>query len=166
MFYDEIFKAFRKAEIQYLVAGGVAVNLHGVPRFTMDLDLIIFLETENILKATHTLKKMGYQPRVPVDPEELADPDKRELWKMERNMRVFSFFHEKYPQQVIDLFIEHPLPYEIMDKEKKIVMFRDTPVPLVGRDHLKQMKEVAGRAQDLSDIRALNTLEEEEQKDG
>lgn len=40
MFYGEVFKALNKAKVQYVVAGGTAVVLHGYRRFTDDLDLI------------------------------------------------------------------------------------------------------------------------------
>ena len=37
MFYFEVFKAFYQEKIKYLVVGGLAVNLHGVPRITYDI---------------------------------------------------------------------------------------------------------------------------------
>ncbi len=40
MAYDEVFRALSAKKARYLVAGGVAVNLLGVPRMTADLDLI------------------------------------------------------------------------------------------------------------------------------
>jgi len=43
MFYGEVFKALNKDKVKYVVAGGVAVNLYGYPRFTKDLDDIIQL---------------------------------------------------------------------------------------------------------------------------
>jgi len=47
MFYGEVFKALNKAKVKYVVAGGVAVALHGYQRFTQDLDLYVLLETKN-----------------------------------------------------------------------------------------------------------------------
>ncbi len=39
--YAHIFKALSEAKVRYLVAGGIAVNLHQVMRATVDLDLIL-----------------------------------------------------------------------------------------------------------------------------
>ena len=43
MFYEKIFRQFKLEDIHYLVVGGIAVNLYGVPRATQDLDLMIEL---------------------------------------------------------------------------------------------------------------------------
>jgi len=40
MNYYEIFKRFNELKIDYLIVGGLAVNLHGVPRMTYDIDAI------------------------------------------------------------------------------------------------------------------------------
>jgi hypothetical protein len=49
MFYEDIFREFNKQKINYLVIGRLAVNLHGIPRMTQDLDL--FAATELISVA-------------------------------------------------------------------------------------------------------------------
>lgn len=38
-----VFKALDDAGVRFLVAGGVAVNLHGYARMTQDLDLVVEL---------------------------------------------------------------------------------------------------------------------------
>lgn len=47
--YQKLFKLLAQHKIQYLVADGFAVNFHQVQRATVDLDLILHLETKNIL---------------------------------------------------------------------------------------------------------------------
>ena len=44
MFYLNLFKALEKHKVQYLLVGGLAMNLHGVPRTTMDVDLVLALD--------------------------------------------------------------------------------------------------------------------------
>jgi len=43
-------------KIRYLLCGGVAVNLYGVPRTTVDLDLILDLSHENLKNFIFTIK--------------------------------------------------------------------------------------------------------------
>jgi hypothetical protein len=38
--YKKLFKGLSRAGIDYLVVGGLAVNFHGNPRMTCDLDLM------------------------------------------------------------------------------------------------------------------------------
>jgi hypothetical protein len=37
----DVFKSFQQHEVRYVVIGGIAVALHGVPRATFDLDILI-----------------------------------------------------------------------------------------------------------------------------
>ena len=37
--FETIAKALESADVRYLVAGGLAVNAHGILRFTKDIDL-------------------------------------------------------------------------------------------------------------------------------
>lgn len=44
MFYLDLFRELRKHEVQYLVVDGIAINLHGVVRATMDVDLVLAMD--------------------------------------------------------------------------------------------------------------------------
>lgn len=55
MFYLEVFESFSKNSIRYLIVGGLAVNLHGVPRTTQDIDLIVDPDKDNLKKAIETM---------------------------------------------------------------------------------------------------------------
>ncbi len=63
MYYESVFKALQENNVRYAVAGGVALVLHGVVRFTADLDLIVDLEPENLSRFVHTMSGLGYRPR-------------------------------------------------------------------------------------------------------
>lgn len=43
-----IFDKLNSAHVRYLVAGGIAVNVHGYTRMTADLGLVIQMDTDNI----------------------------------------------------------------------------------------------------------------------
>jgi hypothetical protein len=46
MIYEEIFREFEKAKVRYLFVGGVAINLYGYVRLTMDLDIMAVLSDD------------------------------------------------------------------------------------------------------------------------
>ena len=48
--YKKIF-TIKQGRIDCLVVGGLAINFHGIPRMTYDLDLMLLLEPDNILKS-------------------------------------------------------------------------------------------------------------------
>lgn len=141
--------------MEYLVAGGFAVNFHQVNRATVDLDIILHLEKENILKFNSVLAKLGFKPRVPVDGNDLADADKRREWIQEKNMVVFSYFHPEHPFALIDIFVEEPKPFEQMERNKLIVQAFGVKIPVVGLQDLIALKEQAARPKDLLDIQML-----------
>ena len=43
MIYEEIFREFEQKDVRYLIVGGMAVNLYGYLRLTIDLDLMVDL---------------------------------------------------------------------------------------------------------------------------
>ena len=42
-----VFKSFESRDVRYVVIGGIAAILHGVPRATFDLDILIEATEEN-----------------------------------------------------------------------------------------------------------------------
>ena len=58
---ETIVRALNDARVQYLIVGGLAVNAHGYERLTVDVDLVIGLKEENILRALRTLQAAGWQ---------------------------------------------------------------------------------------------------------
>ncbi|MCP9456741.1 MAG: hypothetical protein NNA18_11625 [Nitrospira sp.] len=50
------------------MVGGIAVNLHGYARLTIDLDLLLDLSRDNLALVVRALNELGYVPRAPVRP--------------------------------------------------------------------------------------------------
>jgi len=159
VFYETVFLALNKARVKYLVAGGVAVNLYGVPRITQDLDCLVELTTTNVKKLVRVLKSLGYRPRLPVNPELLADTVIRRQWINQKNMKVFTFYHRQQPVQEIDILVTAPVKPEAALKRKVVKRAGKLGIPLVALSDLIKMKKHAGRPKDLSDIAMLKILQ-------
>jgi hypothetical protein len=159
--YEDIFRKLGEKEIEYVVVGGVALVLHGVVRLTGDLDLFVCLDEGNLLNFTAAMTELGYKPKVPVRAEDLAKKESRRQWQAEKGMRVFSFFHPDKPMQLVDVFIDEPIPYSDAGRGKKIFEAADIRIPVVSIEHLKALKRISSRPQDLADIEALEAIEDE-----
>ena len=59
MYYFEILEGLYKSKVRYLIVGGLSVNLYGVPRVTQDIDIVIAMDRENVLKITSLLKEFS-----------------------------------------------------------------------------------------------------------
>ena|SRR3989338_1124132 len=159
MYYESVFRALNRNRVKYVVAGGMAVVLHGVVRLTVDLDIIVSLIPANVARFASAMEELGYRPKVPVKAIEFADPKKRLSWIKDKGMKVFSFYNPKKVGELIDVFVNEPIPYKDLNKEKKIVSAGKIRIPIVSIKHLKKLKRIAGREQDLADIRSLENLE-------
>lgn len=159
MFYEDVFKTLNKYRVKYVVAGGVAVVLHGVVRLTVDLDLYVNLSDDNLIKFINVLESLGYRPKVPVKGMDFVSVANREMWKKEKEMKVFSFIHLDKPRELIDVFIDEIIDYNKVDSEKIVVKADNLRIPIMSINHLKVLKKIAGREQDLSDIKALDAVQ-------
>lgn len=157
MLYEDLFKTLNENKVKYAITGGVAVNLYGIERATRDLDLLLAMDEENLLKAASVFKNLGYSPKVPVKAEDFANKQIREKWIKEKNMIVFSYIDLKNPYLLIDIIISSPLKYEDIAKNINILISRDEAirVPVISVDDLIKMKKQANRSQDISDIEML-----------
>ena len=66
--------------IDVVGVGGMAVVAHGYGRMTADIDLVVQLKRDNILKALEALAALGFHPRAPVKAEQFADEETRKRW--------------------------------------------------------------------------------------
>ena len=163
-YYFDVLEALSKNKIKYLVGGGLAVILHGAERFTHDIDIIISMNEENILTFNKVLKKLDYIPRVPVNPDDLANKDQVIKWINEKNMKVFSFFNKHDNLKVIDLLINHSLDFDKSYKERVVKKVKDCEINLLSIDDLIRMKELAGRDKDKFDILELKKVKKVKEK--
>lgn len=83
-----ILAALNGADARYLIVGGLAVVAHGYVRYTQDLDIVLQLERDNVLRAMRALTAIGYRPLIPVDATEFADEKMRRSWREEKGMIV------------------------------------------------------------------------------
>lgn len=155
MFYLDLFRSLEQHRVRYLLVGGLAVNLYGVPRMTMDVDVILALDSSNLEDFFQVVRELGLKPALPVALEDLLDPEKRANWVESRNMVAFSLCGEARNVPSVDVLIGVDLPFEQAYSRREIRGLAGIQVSLAALDDLIALKEQAGRAQDISDIEHL-----------
>jgi hypothetical protein len=158
---ERIFAALEASGGRYLVVGGVAVVLHGHPRFTADLDLAIALDPENVERVLGALERLGYVPRAPVPLRAFADPAQRADWERTKGTTVFSLWSAELPGTEVDLFVSEPFPFQAAFARRLRADLGDVVVDVASLDDLIEMKRRAGRPQDLADVRELEAIARE-----
>jgi hypothetical protein len=86
MEYLKIFKELQTREVRYLLCGGMALNIYGIPRMTADIDILVAFETENMFRFEKAIAKLNYKNRFPVDIMKFVDASEREKAVMEKNL--------------------------------------------------------------------------------
>jgi len=158
-YFRPLLAALNEAGARYIVVGGLATILHGYPRITGDIDLIIDLQQDEALKSVSALTALGFFPLAPVPAADFAEKEKRESWRKEKGMLVFSMWQRGEVARVVDLFIENPYPFDEMYARAKIVDLGDAlEIRIASIDDLIGMKTGTGRAKDEEDVIRLREI--------
>ena len=152
MFLIKVCDALEENGVNYAIAGGYAVALHGAVRGTIDIDLVIPLEIEQYVKTEKALLGLGLLARHGLSSEEVFD--QRVSLMKEKHLVAWSFYNVKRPVEIVDIIITHDLlkfTSEQVRIGRKMVNMLDIP-------SLIEMKSKSGRVQDNLDIEALEKL--------
>ncbi len=154
-----ILKLLYLNRVKYLLCGGVAVNLYGVPRTTVDLDLIVDLSPENLKKLFITMKDAGLTLKQPVEEKKILHPLFRKSLIKEKGIKVLTYINLKNPLEIVDFFIDPPVNFDEVFKKKEILKIEDYEIYLVDLETLIKLKEKSKREIDLSDAENLRKIQ-------
>ncbi len=153
--YLHLLAALERDRVRYAIGGGIAAVLHGVPRMTFDLDLIVDLADDNMEALVATLGHERYVPRLPVALADLADRDRRREWTEQRNLIAFSLHHPDRLMEEVDIILVPLIPWSEVATSLEHRTLDGTSVTLLGRAILRKMKLATGREKDRVDAELL-----------
>ena len=156
---EAIVDALNRANVRYLIVGGLAVVAHGYVRFTADLDVVLDLEQGNASRAVSALATLNYRPRAPVPLAAFADSTQRAQWVADKGLTVFSLWSADHLATEVDLFVEEPFDFaKAYAAAASLEIGPGVVASFVSLDDLIDMKRRAGRPADLDDIEQLQRL--------
>lgn len=158
----EIITSLSENEVEFIICGGMAAVFHGVERMTMDVDISLNMESQNIKKFLPVVKNLGLIPRVPVPPESLLDKKQVESFVREKNALVFTFVDPDRPYRQIDVFLTRDKSYDLLKKHTVNANIGNQKVKIISAAKLLQMKLAVDppRDKDTLDIAALKKIVE------
>ena len=147
--------ALNRSEVPYALCGGMAVVLHGHPRLTRDVDLLI--RKQDLEAAEAALATAGFTlpgGMLPFDP---GGRHERNVFRLSKRVADDILADDIL---TVDLLL---LPDFLRDvwEDREVYELDGVPVTVVSADGLIAMKRVAGRHQDLSDIEHLERAREQ-----
>jgi len=159
MFYLDLFRCLHERRVRYLLVGGLAMNLHGVPRMTMDVDLVLAMDDANLDAFLACARALGLKPQAPVPIEALKDPAQRRQWIETKNVIAFALGAPDASGATVDILIHHALD---IDAAMAAASTRDVdgvPVRLCAVGDMITLKQGTGRRQDAADIEHLRRIQ-------
>jgi predicted nucleotidyltransferase len=142
------FELLNKFNVEYMIIGGVAVNVHGYTRATGDLDIWYNPTNENYSNLLKAIKEFGF------DTNEIADAVNNPLKAFIR-IPLESFYLE------LLAIIDGKMKYEeVYARTYDFKIDGDLTVKVIGYDDLIQNKIMSRRAKDLEDIAQLSRRRE------
>lgn len=153
---EQIFAALDAHKVEYVVIGGIAVQVYGHVRMTNDIDLIPAPTPQNLERLATALKELEARvlntgsEHLAIDAQMLP---RATLWQL-------ATLHGD-----IDILHDAPgaAPFPQLRERALLITLGDHPIPIASRDDLIKMKRAAGRQIDLSDVAALTEPEHRQQ---
>ena len=157
MFYLDLFRCLHRRDVRYLLAGGLAMNLHGVPRTTMDVDLVLALDEANLDAFIECARDLGLKPQAPVPLESLLDPEARRSWIEQKHLIAFALAGSP-GTPTVDVLLKHALDFDDAFGRTLVQEVESVPIHVASLDDMITLKQNTGRRQDEDDIAHLLRL--------
>lgn len=158
MFYVDFFSALTRHKVDYLLIGGLAVSLHGVERATMDVDITVAMNPDNLASLIETARELRLTPVLPVPLETLNDLELLRMWHTERHLEAFALRAPELAGVTVDVLLFPPVEFAGMARRAVELNVANTPIRVASIDDLIALKQAVGRPIDLSDIEHLQRV--------
>lgn len=158
-----LIKTLADAGVDYVLVGGLAVTLHGYQRVTMDVDVVLAMEPDNLRRFIDCAKRADLRPVIPVPIDSLANPELIEQWHREKGMLAFALRGPDMMATAIDVLVRPAVPFSDLKRDAVAIGIGPLTVPVASIEHLIVMKTGTGRGKDLIDIEELRKIQSAEQ---
>ncbi|HEB76851.1 MAG TPA: hypothetical protein ENJ04_10905 [Nitrospirae bacterium] len=150
--FVRICDTFNKYEVKYVVIGGFAIIIHGLPRTTEDIDLFVENSVENIEKLKSALKSLYNDPSI----DEITSGDLQE-YAVIRYGTPDEFYID-----IMTRLGEEVSFKEVWDNLERFEI-DNVEIPVCGLETLIKMKKTV-RDRDLRDLKFLMKKADEQKK--
>ena len=157
----QLLAALSDAKIDYVLVGGLAVTLHGYQRLTMDVDVVLALNDENLAKFVDCAKSAKLKPVLPIPIESLRDPALIDLWHRDKGMLAFGLRGPEMMATVIDVLVRPVVSFDVLKRNAVTKRIGPLSIPVAGIDDLIRLKTGTGRSKDVVDIEELRKIKQQ-----
>ncbi len=154
----DLLQSLADESVQYVLVGGLAVQLHGFLRSTFDVDLVLAMDDTNLVRFISVAKKFGLVPAMAVSIDSIRDAVLIEKWQREKGMLAFSLRETQVGGSVVDIIVRPEVPFEKLKVNAAVGELFGRQVRIASIDDLLVMKRSANRPKDQIDVIALEKI--------
>ena len=154
----ELLQSLADTRVDYVLVGGMAVQLHGFLRATVDIDLVLAMNDANLDRFIEVAKQFGLQPVIPVPIDALKNAQQIARWHREKGMLAFALREPKIGGSVIDILVRPDVSFDKLSSSAVEGKLFGRKVMIASIDDLIAMKQAANRPKDQLDIAALEKV--------
>lgn len=154
----ELLQSLSEGQVQCVLVGGLAVQLHGFMRSTFDVDLVLAMNDGNLARFIAVAKQYGLVPSIPVPIDSLRNAGQIEQWHREKGMLAFALREPQTGGGVVDILVRPEISFEQLMANAVAGELYGRKVWIASIEDLIAMKRVANRAKDRLDIEALEKI--------
>ncbi len=158
MEYLKLFDVLNQHKVNYLICGGLAVNIYGIPRMTADIDILLDFEDANIANFETAVKMLLYKNTIPVSLRNFVNKEERKKAISEKNLIAYSYYNSNSGFMSLDVLLDVPIEFEELWKNKIQKTSNGTILNLISVEDLIRLKQYANRVQDQNDVLLLSRL--------
>ncbi len=158
----KLLAALSDAKIDYVLVGGLAVTLHGYQRLTMDVDVVLSLNDENLAKFVDCAKSARLKPVLPIPIDSLRDAALIDLWYREKGMLAFGLRGPDMMATIIDVLVRPVISFEELKRNAVAKRIGPLSIPVASIDDLIRLKTGTGRSKDVLDIEELRKIQRQQ----
>ncbi|MCD6161911.1 MAG: hypothetical protein J7K40_05805 [candidate division Zixibacteria bacterium] len=139
--FRELLELFNKHEVSYVIVGAYALAMHGVPRYTGDLDILVKSDKENSQRILVALVEFGFGSMGLSESDFIVADNVIQLGVPPVRVDIITSltgvsWAEVYAHRIAG-------------------NYGDTPVYFIGREQFITNKRALGRKKDLADLEEL-----------
>ena len=143
----DVFKSFQKHDVHYVIIGGMASVLYGVPRATFDMDILIEPTVENAQKLLSALEDAGFGTAAITNAQDIIAHE-------------ITIFNDRVR---IDVQTYTPgVSFKDAWFHKKTMIYQEQEFFILSKEDLINSKRASGREIDLKDVNLLELIDLDE----
>ena len=141
--WRKIIKKLNDMRVEYILVGGSALIVHGLPRSTLDIDIYVSAKEDTLGKLFQIAEDLG------------LDTDQRDILKIRHMPHLFAnqwiCFSNK-GQEILDVFFVHENKFTALYRNSELRKDQHICVRVASLNDISAMKRASRRAIDRADL--------------